>query len=214
MKDTHFFPPKPISTKQTIYEELYAVLCSLAQSCPALWRVARQTPLSMNLGEIGESWGFSKQEHWTVLPLPPPEVFPNPRIESRSPALQTHSWLFQPPGKPIKSCILIAEVDDLKLVAIVQSLNRVRFFLTLWIPSCQAFLSFIISRGLLKLMSIQSVIPSSHLILCQPLLLPSVFSSIRVFSSEATLHIRWPKYWSFSFSITPSNEWIFRVNFL
>ena len=61
--------------------------------------------------------------------------------------------------------------------------------------------------GKLKLMSIESVMPSSHLILCLPLLLPSVFPSIRVFSSESALHIRWPKYWSFSFSISPSNEY-------
>ena len=110
---------------------------------------------------------------------------------------------------------VIAEVDDLKLIAIVQSLNRVWLFVTLWTAACQASLSFIISRSLLKLMSIESVISSNHLILCQPLLLlPSIFSSIGVFSNEAALHIRWPKYWSFSFSISPSSEWIFRVDFL
>ena len=70
----------------------------------------------------------------------------------------------------------------------------------------QASLSFTISRSLLKLRSIQSVMPSNHHILCHPLLLPSVFSSIRVFSNESTLRMRWPKYWSFSFSISPSNE--------
>ena len=70
----------------------------------------------------------------------------------------------------------------------------------------QASLSFTISWSLLKLMSIESVMPSSHLILCRPLLLPSIFPSIRVFSSESVLHIRWPKYWSFSFSISPSSE--------
>jgi len=111
-------------------------------------------------------------------------------------------------------CTVIAEVDDLKLIAIVQSLNHVWLFVTLWTVACQASLSFIISRSLLKLMSIESVIPSNHLILCQPLLLPSIFSSIGVFSNEAGLHIRWPKYWSFSFSISPSSEWIFRVDFL
>ena len=71
----------------------------------------------------------------------------------------------------------------------------------------QASLSFTISRNLLKLMSIESVMPSNHLILCHPLLLlPSVFPSIRVFSNESTLHMRWAKYWSFSFGISPSNE--------
>ena len=79
--------------------------------------------------------------------------------------------------------------------------------LTPWIVACQAFLSFTISLSLLKLMSIQSMMPSNHLILCWPLLLlPSVFPSIRVSSSELVLRIRWPKYWSLSFSISPSNE--------
>ena len=78
---------------------------------------------------------------------------------------------------------------------------------TPWIAACQASLSITNSQSLLKLMSIKSVMPSSHLILCQPLLLlPPIPPSIRVFSNESTLHIRWPKYWSFSFSISPSNE--------
>ena len=78
--------------------------------------------------------------------------------------------------------------------------------MTPWTAACQASLSITNSRNLLKLMSIESVMPSNHLILCRPLLLsPSVFPSIRVFSNESVLHIRWPKYWSFSFSISPSN---------
>ena len=73
--------------------------------------------------------------------------------------------------------------------------------------ACQASLAFIVSWSLLKLMSIESVLPSSHLILCHPiLLLPSIFPSIRIFSNELALSIRWPKYWSFSFSIRPANE--------
>ena len=76
-----------------------------------------------------------------------------------------------------------------------------------WPAAHQASLSFTISRSSLRLMSIESVMPSSHLILCRPLLfLPSIFPSIRVFSNESVLHIRWPKYWSFSFSISPSKE--------
>ena len=75
-----------------------------------------------------------------------------------------------------------------------------------WTAAYQASLSITNSRSLLKLMSIQSVIPSNHLILSRPLLLPSIFPSIRVFSNESVLHIWWPKYWSFSFSISPSNE--------
>ena len=79
---------------------------------------------------------------------------------------------------------------------------------TPWTAACQASLSITNSRGLLKLMSIESVVPSNHLILCHPLLLPpSTCPSIRVFSNESALRIRWPKYWSFSFSIIPSNEY-------
>ena len=86
-------------------------------------------------------------------------------------------------------------------------LSHVRLFATPWTAACQASLSIANSRSLLKLMSIQSVMPSNHLILCHPvLLLPSVFPSIRVISGESLLPIRWPKYWSFSFNISPSNE--------
>ena len=89
----------------------------------------------------------------------------------------------------------------------VQSLSRVRLFATPWIAAHQASLSITNSRSLLKLMSIESVMPSSHLIPCHPLLLLSpIPPSIRVFSNESTLHMRWPKYWSFSFSIIPSKE--------
>ena len=89
----------------------------------------------------------------------------------------------------------------------VLSLSHVRLFATLWIAACQAYLSITNSQSLLKLMFIESVMPSSHLILCHPLLLlPPIPPSIRVFSNESTLCIRWPKYWSFSFSISPSNE--------
>ena len=79
-------------------------------------------------------------------------------------------------------------------------------FETPWTAACQASLSVTSSWSLFKLMSIASVMPSNHLILCHPLLLPSIFPNIRVFSNESALHIRWPKYWSFSFSISPSNE--------
>ena len=89
----------------------------------------------------------------------------------------------------------------------VQLLSCVQLFVTPWIAACQASLSITNSWSSLKLMSIKSVMPSSHLILCRPLfLLPSIPPSIRVFFNEATLHIRWPKYWSFSFNISPSNE--------
>ena len=90
----------------------------------------------------------------------------------------------------------------------VQSLSHVRFFATPWIAAHQASLSITNSRSSPKLMSVKSVMPSSHLILCRPLLfLPPIPPSIRVFSNESALHIRWPKYWSFSLSISPSNEY-------
>ena len=90
----------------------------------------------------------------------------------------------------------------------VQSLSQVSLFVTPWTAPCQVSLSFNISQSLLKLMSIELVMPSNHLILCHPLLLlSSIFPSIRVFSSESALLMRWPKYWSFGFSISPSNEY-------
>ena len=96
----------------------------------------------------------------------------------------------------------------------VQSLSHVWLFETPWITARQASLSIINSRSLLKLMSIKSVMQSNHLILCLPLLLqPSVFPSIRVFSKESVLHVRWPKYWSFSFNISPSNEYTGLISF-
>ena len=89
----------------------------------------------------------------------------------------------------------------------VQLLSRVQLFVTPWITARQAFLSITNSQNLPKFMSIESVMPSSHLILCHPLLLlPPIPPSIRVFSNESTLRMRWPKYWSFSFSISPFNE--------
>ena len=96
----------------------------------------------------------------------------------------------------------------------VQSLSRVRLFATPWTAAYQASLSITNSQSLLKLMSTESVMPSSHLILCHPLLLlPSIFPSIRVFSNEPALRIRWPKYWSFSFSISPSDEYSELISF-
>ena len=96
----------------------------------------------------------------------------------------------------------------------VQSLDCVWLFVTPWTTASQASLSITNSRSLLKLISIESVMPSNHLILCHPFLLPpSIFPSIRVFSNESVLHIRWTKYWSFSFSISPSNEYSGLISF-
>ena len=117
-----------------------------------------------------------------------------------------------------KECLLPTEMPNLDLrflqvdkdsiiIVIVQSLSWVRLFVTPWTAAHQASLSFTISQSSLRLISIELMMPSNHLILCcSLLLLPSIFSSIRIFSKETVLHIRWPKYWSFSFSISPSNE--------
>ena len=95
----------------------------------------------------------------------------------------------------------------------VQPLSRVWLFVTPWTAACQASLSITNSRSLLELMSIASVMPSKQLILCRPLLQPSIFPSIRVFSNESVLCIRWSKYCSFSFSISPSNEYSRLISF-
>ena len=90
---------------------------------------------------------------------------------------------------------------------VVQLLSCVWLFMRPWIAAQQAAVSFTISWSLIRFMSIESVMPSTHLILCCPLLLPSIFPSIRVFSNGSSLHIRWPECWSFIFSISPSNEY-------
>ena len=114
-----------------------------------------------------------------------------------------------PPAGKLTRCGI-----SIQLFSSVQSLSRVRLFATPWTAAQQASLSITNFLSLLKLMSIKSVTPSNQLILCRPLfLLPSVFPSIRVFSSESALRIRWPKYWSFSFSISHSNEYSGLISF-
>ena len=144
--------------------------------------------------------GFSRQEYWSRLPFPSPGNLPNSGIEPRSPAFQADVLTSEPPGKPnlFKGLMLL-------FVKLVQPLSHIWLFVTPWTAACQAALSFTISQTLLKLTSTESVIPSNHLVPCRPLLLPpSTFAGI--FSNESALRIRWPKYWSFSFSISPSNE--------
>ena len=102
----------------------------------------------------------------------------------------------------------------LLIISSVQLLSRIQLFATPWTAACQASLSITNSQSLLKLMSIESVMPSNYLILCHPLLLPpSIFPSIRVFSNESALCIRWPKYWSFNFNISPSKEYSGLISF-
>ena len=147
------------------------------QSCPTACDPMDCSPLGSSVS------GIHRQEYWSGWPA---------SIEA--------SWKYIP-----------QQSDKLYMswplrLSSVQSLSRVQLFATSWTAELQASLSITNSRSLLKLMSIESVMPSNHLILCHPLLLPSILPGIRVFSNESVL--RWPKYWSFSFSISPSNELI------
>ena len=103
--------------------------------------------------------------------------------------------------------ICVYHIYDRFYISSVQSFSHIQFFSTPWTAAHQVSLSITNSWSLLKLMSIESMMPSNHIILCRPLLLlPSIFLSIKVFSNESALRIRWPKYWSFSFNISPSSE--------
>ena len=114
----------------------------------------------------------------------------------------------------LKHCVIVLVTILIHLKRSVQSFSHVWLFVTPWTAACQASLSITNSQSLLKFMSIELVMPSNHLILCCPLLLlPSIFPSIGVFSNESVLCISWPKYWSFSFSISPSNEYSGPISF-
>ena len=99
------------------------------------------------------------------------------------------------------------------LILFFSLLSHVRLFTTLWTTTPQASLSFTVSQSLLKCMSVESMMPSKHLVLCHPLLLPSILPSIRVFSNESDLLIRWPEFWNFSFSTSPCNEYSELISF-
>ena len=107
----------------------------------------------------------------------------------------------------------IHSFHSIKIVVVAHSLGHVQLFANPWTAGRQASLSFTISWSLLKLMSVELVMPSNHPVLCCPLLLPSIFPSIRVFYNDLSLWIRWPKYWSFSFSISSSNEYPVHISF-
>ena len=157
----------------------------MSDSCVTLRTLAHQTTLSM---------GFPRQEYWSELPFPSPGDLPNPGIK---PLLHQQ-----------KDSLPLSHQGSLgNQFSSVQLHSCVWLFVTPWITACQASLSITNPWSSLKLMSIELMMPSSHLILCRPLLLLApVPPSIRVFSNESTLHMRWPKYWSFSFSIIPSKE--------
>ena len=147
------------------------------------WAVAGQAPLSKE---------FSRQAYWSGLPFPQLGDLPNPEIELGSSTCRQilYHWASR-------------EAQKWKW----KSLDCVQLFATARTAAHQASLSITYSWKLLRLMSVKSVMRSNHLILCCPLLLlPSIFPGIKIFSNESVLHIRWPKYWSFSFSICSSNE--------
>ena len=131
--------------------------------------------------------------------------FPSFLVFSERVALYTQLWFWYiPGGRWVQG---LSYLTSWPYLSSVQSLSCVRLFATPWTSACQASLSITNSQSLPKFMSAESVMPSNHLILCRLLfLLPSIFPSIRVFSNESALHIRWPKYWRFSFKISPSNE--------
>ena len=140
------------------------------------------------------SMGFFRQEYWSGLPCLFPGDLSNPGIQLTSLTSPTLVVAFFTP--------------------FVVLLSHVWLLVTSWTAACQAFLFFTISRSLFKPMSIEPVMPSNYLILCRPLLLlPSIFPSFRVFSNESALHIRWPKNWSFSFSISPSKKYSGLISF-
>ena len=138
--------------------------------------------------------GLPRPKYWSGLPLPPPRGVPSTGTEAVFPEGLLHCQVGSSPLSHQRSP-----------TCSVQSPSRVRPFATPSAAARQASLSLTSSRSLLKLMSIESVMPSNHLILCHPLLLSSIFSSIRVFSNESALW--WPKYWSLIFSISPFNEY-------
>ena len=178
--------------------------------------------------------GLSRQEYRSGLLFPSPGDHPNPGIKPVFLCLlhwqvdslplrhlgspYTLVFVFLGHTSPLAACGEKAP-PSAPLVSSVQSLSRVRLFVTAWTAARQASLSITNSRSLLKLMSIESVMSSNHLIIfCPLLLLPSLFTSIWVFSHESVLHIRWPKYWSFSLRISPSSEYsglnTFRMDWL
>jgi len=150
---------------------------------------------------------FSRQEYWNGLPVPSPGDLPNPGIKLAS-------LMFLALAGGFFTASAIWEAPKRGHFSSVQLLSHVQLSATAWTAAHQASLSITNSQNLLKLMFIESVMPSNHLFLYCPLLLPSsIFPGIRVFSNESVLCIRWPKYWSFSFSISPSNEYSGLISF-
>ena len=144
---------------------------------------------------------FFRQEYWSGLPFPPPQYLPNRGIEPRSPAL---AGGFFTTG---------ATWEALSLVSVDKPASPTWWWWCSVVQSCPTLRPWGLQHTRLKRMSIESVMPSNHLIFCHPLLLPSIFSSIKVFPYELALRIRWPKYCSFSLGISPSNEYSGLISF-
>ena len=163
---------------------------------------------------------YPQQEYWSGLPIPSPRDLPVPGMKPASPALQADSLPLSPPGRPTKHLrlgkilVFTQRLLTTETFGSVQLLSRVQVFVTPRAAARQASLSITNFWSSLKLASIKSVMPSKHLILCPPRPLPaSVFPSIRGFSSESVLRIRWPKHWRFSFSISPSDAYSGLISF-
>ena len=171
-------------------------VCSILWSCPALCNLMDCSPPGFSIHGIYQT----RILEWVAI-----------SYSRESPQPRDWTWIF---------FLLHWQADSLPLyhlgspfIGSVQLLSHVQLFVNPCTAACQASLFITNSQSMLKLPSIESVIPSNHLILCGPLLLPSIFPSIRVFSDESVLCIKWPKYWSFSFSIGPSNEYSGLISF-
>ena len=187
--------------------------CSVTKLCPALCNPMDCSipgfPVLHYLPEIAQTHVHGVDDtiqtsHPLFPPSPPAFIFPSIRIFSND----VYVWVLFCLPETIITLLTGHQIRS------DQSLSCVLFSTYPWTAAFQASLSFTISQSLLKLMSVELVMPSNHLILCHPLLfLPSIFASIRIFSNESVLHIRWPKNWSFSFNISPSNEYSGLISF-
>ena len=169
------------------------------------WIAAHQAPPPM---------GFSRQEYWSGVPLPSPkdklekQIYYSVKLKRQIIQCISKTWTNYNPGIQNSNSTPHLVKGYSVWFSSFQSLSPLRLSATPWTAAHWASLFITNSWSLLKLMSIKSVMPSNHLILCHPLLLlPSIFLSIRVSSNESVIRIRWPKYWSFNFNISPSNEY-------
>ena len=219
--------PGALSPRRTRFPAPAAARLPAAPASARGWPVTRSADTDVSAGrgsveqrvEGGSSVRTRRRGAWARRRLVPPGF----SSRSSSPLIALPAWVLTPRGPgPNCSQKLLSKNEQNRVTLLlstlwfssVQALSCVRLFANPWTAAGQAFLSITNSRSSLKLMSIVSVMPSSHPILCRPLLLlPSIFPSIRVFANDSALHLRWPKYWSVSFSISPSNEYSGLISF-